>query len=33
MPEQPRPALLRPAAAMQGIIALRRLLRRRPDAT
>lgn len=28
MPERPRPALLRPAAAMQGVVALRRLLRR-----
>ncbi|WP_274560809.1 CDP-alcohol phosphatidyltransferase family protein [Streptomyces spiramyceticus] len=28
MPERPRPALLRPAAAMQGIVALRHLLRR-----
>jgi hypothetical protein len=28
MPERPRPALLRPAAAMQGLVALRRLLRR-----
>ncbi|WP_328500498.1 CDP-alcohol phosphatidyltransferase family protein [Streptomyces sp. NBC_00457] len=28
MPERPRPALLRPAAAMQGVIALRHLLRR-----
>ncbi|NUS85780.1 MAG: CDP-alcohol phosphatidyltransferase family protein [Streptomyces sp.] len=28
MPERPRPALLRPAAAMQGIVALRHFLRR-----
>lgn len=28
MPERPRPVLLRPAAAMQGVVALRRLLRR-----
>ncbi|MEV1079196.1 CDP-alcohol phosphatidyltransferase family protein [Streptomyces sp. NPDC050211] len=28
MPERPRPALLRPAAAMQGVVALRHLLRR-----
>lgn len=28
MPERPRPELLRPAAAMQGIVALRHLLRR-----
>lgn len=36
MPERPRPALLRPAAAMQGIVALRHLLRhllRRRSAT
>ncbi|MBT2674105.1 CDP-alcohol phosphatidyltransferase family protein [Streptomyces sp. ISL-14] len=29
MPERPRPALLRPAAAMQGIVAVRHLSRRR----
>ncbi|WP_406206272.1 CDP-alcohol phosphatidyltransferase family protein [Streptomyces sp. NBC_01017] len=28
MPERPRPTLLRPAAAMQGIVALRHLIRR-----
>ncbi|WP_236240218.1 CDP-alcohol phosphatidyltransferase family protein [Streptomyces sp. CC228A] len=28
MPERPRPALLRPAAAMQGVVALRHFLRR-----
>ncbi|WP_308378024.1 CDP-alcohol phosphatidyltransferase family protein [Streptomyces sp. ISL-98] len=28
MPERPRPALLRPAAAMQGVVAVRHLLRR-----
>ncbi|MBT2419379.1 CDP-alcohol phosphatidyltransferase family protein [Streptomyces sp. ISL-22] len=28
MPERPRPALLRPAAAMQGFVAVRHLLRR-----
>jgi phosphatidylglycerophosphate synthase len=28
MPERPRPTLLRPAAAMQGIVALRHLTRR-----
>lgn len=28
MPERPRPELLRPAAAMQGMVALRHLLRR-----
>ncbi|MBT2478477.1 CDP-alcohol phosphatidyltransferase family protein [Streptomyces sp. ISL-94] len=28
MPERPRPTLLRPAAAMQGIVALRHLLRK-----
>lgn len=28
MPERPRPALLRPAAAMQGVVAVRHFLRR-----
>lgn len=29
MPERPRPAVLRPAAAMQSIVALRHVTRRR----
>ncbi|WP_151481713.1 CDP-alcohol phosphatidyltransferase family protein [Streptomyces albicerus] len=33
MPERPRPTLLRPAAALQGLVALRHLLRRRPGTT
>ncbi|MGP4050442.1 CDP-alcohol phosphatidyltransferase family protein [Streptomyces sp. 2A115] len=33
MPERPRPTLLRPAAALQGLVALRHLLRRRAGGT